>query len=94
MERPAHTKVVESDFEVVVEPKRCIYGIQIVDDDEVKGVCENIKIEILRHVDNIADCYVRWTTEIICDFCGYGFETDEDGPMCCREAQEVWEEEQ
>lgn len=76
---------VEPDLRYTRNPK----------EEYVKNICETIKQQITRHVDEIGNIYIEWDTLVECEHCGCGWETDpEDGcPVCCNKAIEEWEKE-
>lgn len=62
----------------------------------------HIVAQIERHVDDVADIHVVYETEIICEYCGWDWEINEDPddpdfglgePFCCAKAQKEWREE-
>ena len=86
-----NTTVIREDFEVSVEPEQSFCrGSKWYTEEEMIRACNDIKSQIDRHVDGIASCIVQWKTLIICDFCKYDYEEDEEGPCCCDEAVEAW----
>ena len=48
-------------------------------------ICENIKLEVKRHVDNVFDVSVEFDTEYVCGFCGREWTEDskEYNGGCC-----------
>ena len=73
--------VVEPDLRYLRNPK----------EDYVKNICETIKQQVKRHVDEAGDVYIQWDTVEYCEFCGYSWEEDQDGPVCCGQAQKEWD---
>ena len=76
------------NYRVVVEP-----AIYLNDSEQVeRAICEYIKEQIKRHVDNVSNVYIRWDTLSFCEHCGRVWEEDEQGcPLCCDKAIEEWE---
>jgi len=59
------------------------------------AICESIKKDIQRHVDDVNQVYIEWDSEEICSYCSLTWEVDESGlPQCCGKAQKEWEKEQ
>ena len=103
-------KIRKFDWRVEVWPKGlgnfgCIsisdYAIEPDEEkrnERYRMLCEEIKEQIERHVDNVGSVYVICDTEEVCEFCGLGWE-EADGldpdepkgiPLCCNKAQEEW----
>jgi|GEM_PF-1902643 len=83
-------KTKRFNYRVVVEP--AIYPFFSDTEQHIKAICERIKEEIKRHVDNVSNVYINWDTQAYCEHCGHGWEEDENGcPLCCDKAQEEWE---
>jgi len=61
--------------------------------DAAKRQAEDVKKQILRHVDGVAQAYVEIDTDIVCAYCGYDPEYDDiDGrPLCCDKAVAEWQ---
>ena len=84
------------DFHVRVEPHNpgdygfcSISGAERTEDESV-AICEEIAIQIRRHIDNLPTrgnkgVSISWKTEEICEYCGYnwGEDSDEFNGGCC-----------
>lgn len=81
-------KRVREDFHICVEP--LWWGHEI--EQRRIELCEEMAKSIRRHVDDVHDCSVSFTTRYVCSHCGYEWEDDpETGePCCCAKAQEEW----
>lgn len=53
--------------------------------DEVKRLITAANITGLGGMDYVVEALT------VCSFCGYEWEEDEDGPMCCNAAGEEWQ---
>ena len=78
-------KIIREEFRVEVYPD--IRYMKLTE-DRIKSMCDDIALQIRRHVD-VGDVHVTCDTSIVCEYCGYGWELDEDGiPACCDKAIE------
>lgn len=74
-----------------------IGGMSRSEQEELR-LCEEIAQQIRRHVDELPSrgnrgVDVVYETETVCSHCGYSWEEDENGPLCCSKAQEEWDAE-
>ena len=93
-------KKIKKNFRVVVEPEISPYTKDEILEEVTMDDCNEMKLQIERHIDNIDSVEVLWDTKEICSFCGYDWEiateSDCEGddyikvgmPLCCIKAQE------
>ena len=67
----------------------------------LKRDAEDIKEQILRHVDDISRVEVNWDIEEKCSFCGFDWEVNDNPnddiwemnePVCCEQAREEFKQ--
>ena len=92
-------KIVKSEFRVEVYPRSPgnfgfarISGITR-SDDEAMSLCEDIKSQIRRHVDDVESVNVTWDSNPVCGFCGsdWSEDTDVHNGGCCAEDGDVYD---
>jgi hypothetical protein len=96
-------KKTYENHRVVVEPRSLgDFGFGSISDYSIcpdpeernaryKEICEEIKSDIKRHVDQVGSVYVDFDTVLSCSFCNCEWETDANGePLCCDEAVDEW----
>ena len=89
------SKYIEREYSVIVEP-----DFRLVDEDTKNRYCEDIKLDIERHVDGLGSVYVSVVENATCSFCGAKWETydepnyPEGFPVCCKKAQDEFNKEQ
>lgn len=56
-------------------------------------ICESIKLEVKRHVDNVSDVSVEFDNEYVCEFCGSKWteESKKYNMGCCERDQAAHE---
>lgn len=75
-------KLNRTDFRVVVYPRRPgNYGWVHIggvtrSEKESENLCESIKQDIRRHVDDIQNIEINWDSEKVCEFCGSTWSED------------------
>lgn len=79
----------KTNFRVVVEPDKRFYSFINNPDEFFRDICEEMILQIKRHVDNVGLLHLEW--DWICSFCGRDWEEDEDGPLCCTKAVEEYD---
>jgi len=92
-------KTVRDNYRVVVEPRDPgNYGAFYIGgttrpEAQTVSLCEEIKDQIKRHIDDVESISIECDTSDVCGFCGYDWEVDEvDGcPLCCQLAIEEFE---
>ena len=68
---------VNPDIRYLINPK----------EEYVENICNSIKTQIMRHVDECGSVRVVWDTLTTCEHCGFEWELDEEGiPTCCNKA--------
>lgn len=83
--------IKKSNPRVVIEADLTFPGLRKYPDDDRHVMCEEIVKQVKRHIDDIADVYVKYDTEEVCEFCGFSWETEDNGePVCCNKAVEEW----
>lgn len=80
----------KENFRVEVEP--ALRYLINPKEEYVMNICNSIKNQVLRHVDEVGCVRVVWDTLSTCEHCGYGWEIDKEGmPVCCIKAIDEWE---
>lgn len=88
-------KLLRENLHVDVEPAEGYDRSE----EGIIGICEGIKEQVLRHIDDVASVSIVWESLPICSFCGGTWEVNKDPldpdweldePVCCVAAQEEW----
>jgi len=90
-------KTVKSNYRVVIYPEM---GGASWREGKAERECEEIKAQVIRHVDGVSrrnpQVFIEFDSDGVCEFCGRPWETDPDDsyPLCCDAAVEEWEDAQ
>lgn len=101
-------KTYRDNYRLEVEPDtRHVRASELADHGRMMTLLDDIKRDIVRHVDGVDQIVYRFDIRYECSFCGLAWEVmthadalrdPEDDtpvgmPVCCREAQDEWREE-
>lgn len=91
-------KLIRENIRLEVTPGRLLYD----DETEIMKLCQGIKKQIVRHIDDIDEVNIIWDEKEICEFCKGEWEVNErldnnntwdlGEPVCCQKAQKEWRE--
>ena len=79
----------QTNYRVVCEPD--VYPQSTATEEDMFRASNNLAAEIQRHCDT-ASIIVK--SDTVCVFCGFPWETDENGPVCCNKAISEWHDHQ